>query len=134
MSAAAFEQSELWPPRAEAAVAVEHAPEPVHQAAIHDLHPMPGPVTFSESSAKVQPVLARARALSRRIVTASQNDRTNAVKPGHLIARFMNVTGAIEGIRDHGAIRFDLPARSLSSTLRLWRGSNDSTHYTPVYF
>lgn len=48
--------------------------------------------------------------------------------PVQAIARFLNVNGAIEGMKPFG-MRFDLPGRGLSQTLRLWRGSNETATY-----
>ncbi len=48
--------------------------------------------------------------------------------PVQAIARFLNVNGAIEGMKPSG-MRFDLPGRRLSQTLRLWRGTNEAATY-----
>jgi hypothetical protein len=129
---AGFQQAELWPAHG-AAVAVEAPPLEEHLMAQLEGH-LHEPATFSESVSDVQPVMARVRSLSRRIVVAAKAERPVEHKPGRTIARYMNFTGAIEGLRGDVGVRFDLPARSLSSMLRLWRGSNVSSDYTPVYF
>ena len=133
---APLEQAELWPAHQDAAVALAHA-EPELLAMEHrtiEVQTLAEPVTISESKAKVQPVLARARSLSRKIIVAAQAERPAVIKPARMIARFLKVTGAIEGLQGDGGIRFDVPVRPLSNTLRLWKGSNISSDYTPVYF
>lgn len=56
------------------------------------------------------------------------------VLPKHnSIARFLNVNGAIEGMKTD-AIRFDLPGRGLPQALRLWSGSSNMDSYNVVRF
>ncbi|HMO51154.1 MAG TPA: hypothetical protein PKE26_07905 [Kiritimatiellia bacterium] len=126
----AMEQSELWPARPVAVVA-DAAPAEVapSRAAFYPLPEAPLPAPEVKP---LRPAVARAaKAMVRP--AASVASRRAPGQPSQMIARFLNVNGAIEGMRS-GAIRFDLPGRGLSKTLRLWKGSPEVNEVVPVYY
>lgn len=105
------DQPELWADERVPVVAAEvRSPAEVVPAAVA--------VRVSES-VRSAPVVRRA------VVPAPVAARS---VPVQAIARFLNVNGAIEGMKPSG-MRFDLPGRGLSQTLRLWRGSNEAATY-----
>lgn len=120
----AFEQAELWP---------SAEPRPVRQAAGEPVA-VAEPVSFVEVAPLRAPVAAKAapRAAVRRVVPAPMPVAARNM-PVQTIARFLNVNGAIEGMKSSG-MRFDLPGRGLSHTLRLWRGTTETATYSTVPF
>ncbi len=126
-----MEQAELFPSTSVRVVAVD-IPETQESVAVET------PVPFVEVKQLRDPKPREPRAVRS---TASPKPVTRAVStaplrnqsvPFNTIARFLNVNGAIEGMKT-GGIRFDLPGRGLSQTLRLWRGSPEITTFNSVH-
>lgn len=106
------DQPELWADERERAVetVVDESPVAVAPAAV---------------AVRVAAPVRGAAVARREVVPAPVAMRG---VPVQAIARFLNVNGAIEGMKPSG-MRFDLPGRGLSRTLRLWRGSNEAATY-----
>jgi len=130
-SAARIEQSELWPSASASSAPVEASREEVSvSAAIVE------EVPFIEVKKLRDPVPRAVKSPLRPSVSMNRAPAPvaplrNQSVPFNTIARFLNVNGAIEGMKT-GGIRFDLPGRGLSQTLRLWRGSPETTTYSPA--
>jgi hypothetical protein len=130
--AARIEQSELWP-TSSAETPVEAIREEIaaSPAVAED-------VPFIEVKKLRDPVPRAVKSPLRPSVSLNRAPAPvaplrNQSVPFNTIARFLNVNGAIEGMKT-GGIRFDLPGRGLSQTLRLWRGSPETTTYSPAQF
>ena len=125
-----FEQVELWPEDqpAKDESAVQTAPVAEHTAAPEEQVPFVKVASLRAS--KLAAATARDRMASRRTapVTRTAPAMRRDLQGSHIV-RFLNVNGAIEGMRT-GGIRFDLPGRGFSQALRLWTGSNNDEHYT----
>lgn len=119
-----FEQAELWSdPRGEVSVS-EDVTE--HQAPVDAV-----PFIEIKQLRSVMPVSAKTaqRGMGSRPVVSAPVVASARKAPGLSIARFLNVNGAIEGMKPTG-MRFDLPGRGLSQTLRLWRGTTETATYS----
>ena len=119
-----LEQTELWSdPRANC------SPEAVAAA----VAPVEEEVPFIEVKQlrKVMPVSAKSsvRLSASRSIPSAPSPVNGRSQPGISIARFLNVNGAVEGMKPTG-MRFDLPGRGLSRTLRLWRGTTETATYS----
>lgn len=118
------EQTELWAdPRA------IHAPEAVAAVAAPVVEDVP--YIEVKQLRKGMPVSAKStvRLSASRPVSSAPSTVSGRNQPGISMARFLNVNGAVEGMKPTG-MRFDLPGRGLSRTLRLWRGTTETATYS----
>jgi hypothetical protein len=120
----AFEQAELWSDSSAQLAAAE---------VVADQHAPVDAVPFIEIKQlrSVMPVMVKtaSRGMGSRQVASTPALVSARKAPSLSIARFLNVNGAIEGMKPTG-MRFDLPGRGLSQTLRLWRGTNETATYS----
>ncbi len=118
------EQAELWPSSA----------QKVHRAESAVESPVAAPVIEKVPFVEVRELRPAApvavKPAIRRVAAAPATVIARGV-PVQTIARFLNVNGAIEGMKSTG-MRFDLPGRGLSQTLRLWRGTTETATYSTV--
>lgn len=73
-------------------------------------------------------VLARGVSASLHVPAAKSRPMVTTVQ-STTIARFLNVNGAIEGLKS-GGVRFDAPARGGFQTLRLWKCGSDVSMFS----
>lgn len=130
-AATSFEQVELWPtenvPQAELPAPAEPV---VLTTAISPSEPMED-VHYVDVKKLRKPAPRVVTAERRKVVGSSgvkaaphtsQSLRVNA------IARFLNVNGAIEGLKT-GGIHFDVSGRGGLQPLRLWKGTTETSAF-----
>jgi hypothetical protein len=119
-----FEQTELFgregllPARPEAALNVvgvaELAVEPLNGRDV--MEPMPVSAVV-ETARPVRPAVSGSAGVKPVAAT---------VRRGPPMVHFLNVTGALEGVKPVGT-RFELPGRRLVQSLRLWSGTMEGS-------
>jgi hypothetical protein len=131
------EQSELWPAAdqhmAPAPTARTEEAAPAKQT-VRQETPV-GEVPFLQVKNLREPVPRFSASPTRKTASATPRCREpGPVRPiaaaERKIARFLNVNGAIEGMKNGDGIRFDLPGRSLTQALRLWQGTTETATYS----
>lgn len=135
----AMEQAELWPSAASAEPSILPESVPVTAAPI-SAPAVTEDVSFVNVKKLRTPVPrqahAEAKANARRVVVTAKSrvaDHTSHAVRVNSIARFLNVNGAIEGIKTDG-MRFDLPGRGHFQALRLWSGSSETAAYSSAQY
>jgi hypothetical protein len=125
-------QAELWPAHGDV---VMHGAATINESELFEAAAVePAAATAPAPVVMPEPAL-RPRSLSRRIVSPSITTRALApAQPARSIARFLTVNGAVDGVRPDVHMRFDLPGRTLSNMLRLWRGTETSASNLPAYY
>jgi len=121
---ASLEQTELWAdPRA---VRSSEVVDAVTAPVVEEV-----PFIEVKQLRKVMPVSAKSavRLSSTRSIPSAPSPVNGRNQTGVSIARFLNVNGAVEGMKPTG-MRFDLPGRGLSRTLRLWQGTTETATYS----
>lgn len=126
-TSSSLEQAELWADpqavRSPEMVAVDAAPLAVVEETV--------PYIEVKQLRRVTPVSAKSSGrtpVSRSAMSVPMPVRERTA-PVISIARFLNVNGAVEGMKPTG-MRFDLPGRGLSRTLRLWQGTTETATYS----
>jgi len=123
-----MEQAELWPSESVAAEpVVESMPESVSADT----------VSFVDVAKMREPAVVETRSLRRGAHRKSDSSRQPTPRRTEVrvnnIARYLNVNGAIEGMKT-GGIRFDLPGRGYPQALRLWTGTTEDQTYSSARF
>lgn len=129
--ATALEQSELWPSHSAPKVDVPVQTAPIVEAVAVSSARKIEEIPFVEVK-KLRKPAPRVVVSERRKVVAVSGTKASSTTSDSLrvnsIARFLNVNGAIEGLRT-GGMHFDIAGRGGLQTLRLWKGSSETTAF-----
>jgi len=130
-SVSSFQQAELWPSDAARKIELPMAVEPVVETVAASPKNMIEEIPFVEVKKLRKPAPRVVVSERRKVVTVSGIKATSTTSQSlrvNSIARFLNVNGAIEGLKT-GGIHFDIANRGGLQALRLWKGSPETSTF-----
>jgi len=126
-----FQQAELWPSNSPQKIEMPMPEEPIVEAAAVSIARKVEEIPFVEVKKLRKPSPRVVVSERRKVVTVSGTKASSNTSDSlrvNSIARFLNVNGAIEGLKS-GGIHFDIAGRGGLQTLRLWKGSSETTAF-----